>query len=160
MYENTAADVTTPVTCKSTDLIWHMQFTNPVAGAVPAYDGFYATSGAAVTWDGTGTAAPTLIKFSERSNIIDLIPESDYDQTLDTAAVATDSVSLGCEAAAWAEVASAGDSGQCTESWTLGTSGIACVQVKGQFTRNLATPSSDTNKCDIELDYIAYVVKI
>ena len=158
--EATAGAVTSPKTGDASDIVWHMQFTNPVSSAVVTYDGFYAFAKAQVKWD--GSAKPEYISYDWRDDPSDLAPTSDFDTTLDTAAVDADGNALSplCTEDWASEPAPSTTSKLCTESWNLGNSGIACVELTGQFTRSLSTTADDTDDCDFDLDYISYSVKI
>ena len=134
VHTYTTADVTTPKTGSNSDIVWHMQFTNPVSSADVTYDGFYNFSMASVTWDPIDDSTPpSKINFDWRdATPSDLAPTSDFDTTLDTAAVQEDgSTSAACTDGEWttftAPVDTDGDPQQCTEFWQLGKSGIACV---------------------------------
>ena len=55
-----------------------------------------------------------------------------------------------------------GNDGLCTEKWNLGNQGITCVELTGQFKRNLdiADGTDDKLWCDFAFDYIETEVKI
>jgi hypothetical protein len=87
-----AQDATkTPQGAAPSDLVFHMQFKNPVTTSLPAYDGFYALATTKVTFDITkdtpaeitGNSVRPAIDIDWDTSIQDLIPNGDYDFTTD-----------------------------------------------------------------------------
>ena len=77
------------------DIIFHMQVTNPVSTATPTYDGVYAAMTHVVTFD--GATNPTFAMAWHANIVDDLTPaaDGDMDLTLDTTADA------GCTDEVW-----------------------------------------------------------
>lgn len=75
-YTMTAVDLTSPVNHAKADIIWQMQFKNPVTTDAVQYDGFFAAAKSTVTWDSAATETPpSAIKFEWRdATVSDLIP--------------------------------------------------------------------------------------
>ena len=79
-----------PQDAAPSDLVFHMQFKNPVTTSLPAYDGFYALATTTVTFDITKAditvdADRPVIDIDWDTGIQDLIPNGDYDFTTDLA---------------------------------------------------------------------------
>ena len=133
-----------------TDVIFHMQFTNPVTGATPSLDAYYAA--ARYTIDNTATPMTGTMAW-EAGVALELVPQadSDYDiATLDSATCTSKTEDL------WTQY----DSGDiCTEFWNIGNKGYTCVQATGYLIRTMAAPDDNVD-CDLTLDYVEYEIKI
>ena len=140
----------------NSDIIFHMQITNPVSSATVTYDGFYTAATHEITFD--GSTNPTIGMSYHTGLLVDLTPaaDGDMDVTLDTA---TDA---GCDNTLWTQEVVAGYSPACTETWNVGEQGAACVQYRLLLTRTLdvVAASTDETSCDFSIDYSEHTIKI
>ena len=156
----------------NSDIIFHIQFANPVSTDTPSYDGFYGVARHSITHSAADTT-PTLTLSWDTNHVgtttLDLNPQSDYDLTTDAAQWAVDSgVTNACAgthsgnsgAEIWSLVdASDGADKMCTETWNIGSDAAACVVVTGFMKRTWAE-SADDAVCDFAFDYVSHTVKI
>ena len=118
---------------------------------------------AAVTKGGGSTASKGTITWRTTS-LYDLKPTGDYDTTYDKSDANCKNASTGysnssSDAGDWKQDTSDATltKDMCTESWTIGESGWACVKIKGRLTR-MMTPSETV--CDLKFEYYKYPMKI
>ena len=132
------------------NIVFHIQFTNPVANDTPVLDGYRKMATFSMTEASTRPITATL-GWSAFTDGIELVPAEDYDYaTLDSATCSSGNDDLYTDY----------DSGDmCSESWQIGTEGWACVQVTGYMIRKMSTDANSV-ECDIDLDYVQHTIKI
>ena len=79
-----------PVDQAPSDIVFHLQFKNPVSSETPAYDGLYAVAVTSIAYDGTNAPTISLAWDQEGTVIADLAPTGDYDTTLDATIESSD----------------------------------------------------------------------
>ena len=163
-----AVEVATAPFITPSDLVFGLQFDNPVTGGTPAKDGVVVAMSTRIITG--GTTMDGLIGYRTKS-IYDLKPTEDYkvdggyDSGDATCKLLTyDQTSPQDDAGDWERVNEtepafgvARKGSMCSESWKIGESGWTCVKVKGRLRRKMI-PSETV--CDLTLDYFEYDVKM
>ena len=134
----------------NSDIVFHMQFANPVTSATPTYDGFHFVATTTITWTDGSNPTGSIAWDTTADTVQDLVPTGDYDKTLDTG---------GCTSgqAGQYEQVTHPDGNMCTEFWNIGEEGYACVKVDGRIKRTMAAQDAS---CDIAIDYVSHAIKI
>ena len=136
-----------------------MEIANPVAGALPTYDGFWHL--AKPTLKGVLVPADIAVTIAhETTDPFDLTPQSSYDLTIDDIAGTCLGGAPASTQSQWQyDVTGTNLEELCIENWTIGMQGKSCVKVEAFFYRPLAAASTDA-ECDLTIDKSDHEISI